>query len=35
MTWSPLGRYDTVDDLDGRIPYELVLAVSDAITPDP
>jgi hypothetical protein len=36
MTWSPLGRYDAVDDFGGKIPYELILAVSDAIpTPNP
>jgi len=35
MTWTELGRYDVVPDpethVERRIPYELVLAVSDAI----
>ena len=30
MSWSPLGRYDIAGE-DVSIPYELVLAVSDAI----
>jgi hypothetical protein len=30
MSWSPLGRYDITDGSE-RIPYDLVLAVSDAI----
>ena len=30
MTWSPIGRYD-IATADARIPYELLLAVSDAI----
>ena len=30
MSWSPLGRYDVVNDESG-IPYQLVLAVSDVI----
>ena len=35
MAWSPLGRYDAVDDIDGKVPYELILAVSDAIEKNP
>ena len=31
MSYSPLGRYDVAGDETGNIPYELVLAVSDAI----
>jgi hypothetical protein len=31
MTWSQLGRFDIVDEAAKDIPYELVLAVSDAI----
>jgi hypothetical protein len=29
MTWSALGRYDVVGDI--KLPYDLVLAVSDMI----
>jgi len=31
MAWSPLGRYDVVSEEGIKLPYELVLAVSDAI----
>ncbi len=31
MSWSPLGRYDMVPQEDLSLPYDLVLAVSDAI----
>jgi hypothetical protein len=31
MAWSPLGRYDITDNNDIKLPYELVLAVSDLI----
>jgi len=31
MAWSPLGRYDIVNEEDTSIPYQLVLAVSDVI----
>jgi hypothetical protein len=31
MAWSVLGRYDIAGDDPPAIPYELVLAVSDAI----
>lgn len=31
MTWSPLGRYDVVQQEDLSLPYSLILAVSDAI----
>lgn len=31
MTWSALGRYDVVEEEGIRIPYDLVLTVSDAI----
>jgi hypothetical protein len=31
MSWSQLGRYDVADNTGKQIPYELVLAVSDAI----
>jgi hypothetical protein len=31
MAWSPLGRYDVAPGQDVKIPYELILAVSDAI----
>ncbi len=31
MAWSQLGRFDVVDDEEGKLPYELVLAVSDVI----
>lgn len=30
MTWTALGRYDVVSE-DVQLPYNLVLAVSDAI----
>lgn len=30
MRWSPLGRYD-LEDTSEKVPYELVLAVSDTI----
>jgi hypothetical protein len=31
MAWSELGRYDIIGEEGVDIPYELVLAVSDAI----
>ena len=31
MTWSPLDRYDVVSAEDQKLPYDLILAVSDAI----
>ncbi|MBA3829512.1 MAG: hypothetical protein H0X33_11295 [Taibaiella sp.] len=31
MAWSPLGRYDVVSKEDLRLPYNMLLAVSDAI----
>lgn len=31
MTMSPLGRYDLVPEPGINIPYDLILAVSDAI----
>lgn len=31
MSWSPLGRYDVASEEGIKLPYELVLAVSDAI----
>lgn len=31
MAWSPIGRYDIASQPDGHVPYELILAVSDAI----
>ena len=31
MAWSPLGRYDIVNEEDSNLPYQLVLAVSDVI----
>lgn len=31
MSWSPLGRFDIVPQEGLSLPYELVLAVSDAI----
>lgn len=31
MTWSPIGRYDIKASAGAHIPYELLLAVSDAI----
>jgi hypothetical protein len=31
MSWSPLGRYDAQGQDDLKLPYELVLAVSDVI----
>ncbi len=31
MAWSPLGRYDIVNEEDSTLPYQLVLAVSDVI----
>lgn len=31
MSFTALGRYDIVGDEPGKIPYELVLAVSDVI----
>jgi hypothetical protein len=31
MSYSPLGRYDATGDEAGNIPYEMVLAISDAI----
>ena len=31
MAWSALGRYDYADDDDLGLPYQLALAVSDAI----
>ena len=30
MSWSPLGRYDVVND-ESDVPYQLILAVSDVI----
>lgn len=33
MAWSPLGRYDIIKD-QPKIPYELILAVSDILSPD-
>lgn len=31
MTWTAMERYDIVNANEAAIPYELVLAVSDAI----
>ena len=31
MSWSPLGRYDLVPQEGLQLPYDLVLAVSDAL----
>ncbi len=31
MAWSALDRYDIISNEDQKLPYELVLAVSDAI----
>ena len=31
MAWSPLGRYDVVNEEDAALPYQLILAVSDVI----
>lgn len=31
MAWSPLGRFDIINEDGLNLPYELVLAVSDAI----
>ena len=31
MTWSPLGRFDVVNNEGVNIPYQLILAVSDMI----
>lgn len=31
MTMSPIGRYDIVSEAGVKIPYDLILAVSDAI----
>ena len=31
MSWSPLGRYDAQEQEHLKLPYELVLAVSDII----
>ncbi len=31
MTWSPLYRYDLVVDKELKLPYDLVLAVSDIL----
>jgi hypothetical protein len=31
MTWSPLDRYDLSKEENTQVPYELILAVSDAI----
>ena len=31
MAWSALGRYDLVEEEGIRLPYQLVLAVSDVI----
>ncbi|XZF12904.1 hypothetical protein ACTHGU_14045 [Chitinophagaceae bacterium MMS25-I14] len=31
MTWSPADRYDIVPDEGIRVPYNLILALSDAI----
>jgi hypothetical protein len=31
MSWSALGRYDVVEEEGIRLPYQLVLAVSDVI----
>lgn len=31
MTWSPMDRYDIVPQEGLKLPYNLVLAVSDAI----
>ena len=31
MSWSPLGRYDVVNEKEYDLPYHLILAVSDVI----
>ena len=31
MSWSALGRYDIADNEDAKLPYQLILAVSDMI----
>jgi hypothetical protein len=31
MAWSPLGRYDVVDGDDLKLPYSLILGVSDVL----
>ena len=31
VAWSPLGRYDIVDDEGLNIPYSLILGVSDVL----
>lgn len=31
MTWSPIDRYDVVPEEGVKLPYELILAVSDTI----
>jgi len=31
MSWSPLGRYDAMKQEHLKLPYELILAVSDVI----
>ena len=31
MTWTALGRYDVVSDEDLKLPYNMVLALSDLI----
>lgn len=31
MAWSPLGRFDIINEQGLDLPYELVLAVSDVI----
>lgn len=31
MCWSPLGRYDVANNEETKIPYDLILAVSDMI----
>ena len=31
MSWSPLGRFDILEEDQTAIPYQLVLAVSDII----
>ena len=31
MAWSPLGRYDIVNEEEVNLPYQLVLGVSDLI----
>jgi hypothetical protein len=31
MSWSALGRYDIAEKEEAKLPYELVLAVSDIL----